>query len=147
MRAGKVEFVIGRDKEALIKFMKNRADKKNLDCQITNDKISVRAKVNEDNVNDFPVPVEFKGTIQAKDDDTVICGKFTYGFGLTEMVLIALLLIVIRFVLSVIQMQLDNIIMCAIVTVLLIGVIVIVNKKSTPQKNAIYDFFSNLEKK
>ena len=71
-------------------------------------------------------------------------GKFSYGFNLYTLVIIAAILIVARFVWSAFQNQVDNMILCGIVTALLIVVIIVVNVKAKPAKRILTEFLDDL---
>ena len=69
-------------------------------------------------------------------------GKFQNGEDAVPVILI-----VARFSWSAYQHQMDNMILCGIVTVLLIGLIVVVTKKSKGGKNVIENLLNNLDLK
>lgn len=142
-----MKYTIKRDKDDLVKFMKTKADKEGLSCVVIGEEITIEAKPGEDSAGQTQVPVVFKGKIKMEDQTTIIQGKTGYGFYLSTLVCFAAILIVIRLIASIIQKQIENIILCGVVTLLLIIVVAVVNKMGKPLKSKIEHFFENLEKK
>ena len=89
----------------------------------------------------------FKGKMKDTESGSEMTGKFTFGFYLYSMVIVAIILIVARFGFSLYNMQEGNLILCGIVTVLLLIVIAVVVVKSKPDRQHITDFLNDLNKK
>lgn len=141
------EYIVNRSKDDLTKFMKTKADKIGLQCKFEENKLLVESKPGTDKYTQTPIPVMFKGKITEEESKTKISGRFSYGFYLTTLVIAAVILIIARLIASVYQKQLDNIILCGIVTVLLVIVIVVVRVRGKQLKGTIEEFLSNLDKK
>lgn len=141
------EYIINRDKKDLIKFMKGKAEKMGLQCKFEEEGFVVESKPGADMDSQTPIPVMFKGKLIEEDTRTRLTGRFTYGFYLTTLVIIAVVLILARFTWSVYQKQMDNIILCAVVTVLLMVVCVVVRVKGRALKKTISEFLLGLNKK
>lgn len=142
-----VEYKINREKNDLIKFMKTKSGKKGLCCTFEGDKIIIEAEPGKDMQSQTPIPTMFKGKIVEEGNSTTISGRFSYGFYLTTLVIVAIVLIAARLAWSVYKMQRNNIILCIIVTILLILVCIVVNIKGKKLKNEIEEFLGNLDKK
>lgn len=141
------EYVINRDKKDLIKFMKFKADKLGLQCKFEKEGFVVESKPGVDMRTQTPIPVMFKGKLIEEDMQTRLTGRFTYGFYLTTLVIVAAILIVARFIWSAYQRQTDNIILCAAVTVLLIIVCAVAKVKGRALKKRISEFLAGLNKR
>lgn len=141
------EYIVNRDKQDLIKFMKTKADKMGLQCKFEEDKVIVEAKPGADMHSQTPIPTMFKGKITEEGSVSKISGRFSYGFYLTTLVIAAAILIVARLVWSVYQMQKDNIILCIVVAVLLAVVCVVVKIQGKELKDKIGAFLEDLDKR
>ena len=140
-------FKFNRKKEDLLPVMKAKAEKANIKMTKEKDKISLMLETAKFQNGEDAVPVIFKGKITNTETGCTFDGKYTYGFYLYTLVIVAAILIVARFSWSAYQHQMDNMILCGIVTVLLIGLIVVVTKKSKGGKNVIEKLLNNLELK
>lgn len=140
-------FKFNRKKEDLLPVMKAKAEKANIRMTKEKDKISLMLETGKFQKGEDAVPVIFKGKITNTETGCTFDGKYTYGFYLYTLVIVAAILIVARFSWSAYQHQMDNMILCGIVTVLLIGLIVVVTKKSKGGKNVIENFLNNLDLK
>lgn len=140
-------FKFNRKKEDLLPVMKAKAEKANIKMTKEKDKISLMLETGKFQYGEDAVPVIFKGKITNTETGCTFDGKYTYGFYLYTLVIVAAILIVARFSWSAYQHQMDNMILCGIVTVLLIGLIVVVTKKSKGGKNVIENFLNNLDLK
>ena len=117
-------FKFNRKKEDLLPVMKAKAEKANIKMTKEKDKISLMLETGKFQNGEDAVPVIFKGKITNTETGCIFDGKYTYGFYLYTLVIVAAILIVARFSWSAYQHQMDNMILCGIVTVLLIGLIV-----------------------
>lgn len=142
-----MEFCYNRDKKSLLNVMKSKAVKKNLKVVCDNDKVQISLESGEFNNGEDVIPVTFKGKVTEENGVCCISGKFSYGFYLYTLVIFAIVLIIARFTWSAIQEQLDNMVLCGIVTVLLIIVVAVVHKKSKKARTIIIDFLNNLNKR
>ena len=140
-------FKFNRKKEDLLPVMKAKAEKANIKMTKEKDKISLMLETGKFQNGEDAVPVIFKGKITNTETGCTFDGKYTYGFYLYTLVIVAAILIVARFSWSAYQRQMDNMILCGIVTVLLIGLIVVVTKKSKGGKNVIENLLNNLDLK
>lgn len=140
-------FKFNRKKEDLLPVMKAKAEKANIKMTKEKDKISLMLETGMFQNGEDAVPVIFKGKITNTETGCTFDGKYTYGFYLYTLVIVAAILIVARFSWSAYQHQMDNMILCGIVTVLLIGLIVVVTKKSKGGKNVIENLLNNLDLK
>ena len=134
-------FKFNRKKEDLLPVMKAKAEKANIKMTKEKDKISLMLETGKFQNGEDAVPVIFKGKITNTETGCTFDGKYTYGFYLYTLVIVA------RFSWSAYQHQMDNMILCGIVTVLLIGLIVVVTKKSKGGKNVIENLLNNLDLK
>lgn len=140
-------FKFNRKKEDLLPVMKAKAEKANIKMTKEKDKIFLMLETGKFQNGEDAVPVIFKGKITNTETGCTFDGKYTYGFYLYTLVIVAAILIVARFSWSAYQHQMDNMILCGIVTVLLIGLIVVVTKKSKGGKNVIENLLNNLDLK
>lgn len=140
-------FKFNRKKEDLLPVMKAKAEKANIKMTKEKDKISLMLETRKFQNGEDAVPVIFKGKITNTETGCTFDGKYTYGFYLYTLVIVAAILIVARFSWSAYQHQIDNMILCGIVTVLLIGLIVVVTKKSKGGKKVIENLLNNLDLK
>ena len=108
-------------------------------------KIMIETFDNSEGKLEDAIPAVFKGTIEAKENKTSIKGRFTNGFYLTTLVAVAAILIIARLSWSIYQKQLDNIIMCAIATAILVIVCVVVNIKGKKTKERIITLLKQLQ--
>lgn len=140
-------FKFNRKKEDLLPVMKAKAEKANIKMNKREGQDFSNVRIGKFQNGEDAVPVIFKGKITNTETDCTFDGKYTYGFYLYTLVIVAAILIVARFSWSAYQHQMDNMILCGIVTVLLIGLIVVVTKKSKGGKNVIENLLNNLDLK
>ena len=140
-------FKFNRKKEDLLPVMKAKSEKANIKMTKEKDKIFLMLETGKFQNGEDAVPVIFKGKITNTETGCTFDGKYTYGFYLYTLVIVAAILIVARFSWSAYQHQMDNMILCGIVTVLLIGLIVVVTKKSKGGKKVIENLLNNLDLK
>ena len=140
-------FKFNRKKEDLLPVMKVKAEKANIKMTKEKDKVALMLETGKLQNGEDAVPVIFKGKITNTETGCTFDGKYTYGFYLYTLVIVAAILIVARFSWSAYQHQMDNMILCGIVTVLLIGLIVVVTKKSKGGKKVIENLLNNLDLK
>lgn len=142
-----MKYVINREKEDLLRFMKTKAEKTGLVCKAEREKLAIESIPGDKNDNqEVHIPVTFRGKIEAEGDVTVIKGRFDYGFYYSTMLFLGATLIIARLILSLINRNTTNIILCGAAAVLLIGVVVVVNKSARPQKEKIQSLLENSEK-
>ena len=139
-----MEFKINRDKKTLLNVMKSKGEKKNIKVVSFGDKIEISLESGKYTNGEDNIPVTFKGKISEEKDTGIVMGHFSYGFYLYTLVIFAAVLIAARFVWSVIQKQVDNMILCGIVTVLLIIVMTVVHLKASKGKKVIEDFLRDV---
>lgn len=139
-----MEFQYNRDKQTVINVLKRKAAKKNLKVVNNLGKIEVSLESGKFHNGEDYIPVIFKGRISDVDTHSVLKGGFSYGFYLYTLVIVAVVLIVARFIWSVIERQMGNIILCGVVTVLLTIVVVVVRVKSKKAKEIILDCLKDL---
>lgn len=140
-----MEFEFNREKSSFIKVLKGKCEKNALKCSVEESKIVIETFANAEGKLEDTIPAVFKGTIETKEDKTLIKGKFTNGFYLTTLVAVAAILIIARLSWSIYQKQLDNIIMCAIATAILVIVCVVVNIKGKKSKERIITLLKQLQ--
>lgn len=141
----KMEFEFNREKSSFIKVLKGKCEKNALKCSVEDNKIMIETFDNSEGKLEDAIPAVFKGTIEAKENKTSIKGRFTNGFYLTTLVAVAAMLIIARLSWSIYQKQLDNIIMCAIATAILVIVCVVVNIKGKKTKERIITLLKQLQ--
>lgn len=141
----KMEFEFNREKSSFIKVLKGKCEKNALKCSVEDNKIMIETFDNSEGKLEDAIPAIFKGTIEAKENKTSIKGRFTNGFYLTTLVAVAAILIIARLSWSIYQKQLDNIIMCAIATAILVIVCVVVNIKGKKTKERIITLLKQLQ--
>ena len=141
----KMEFEFNREKSSFIKVLKGKCEKNALKCSVEDNKIMIETFDNSEGKLEDAIPAVFKGTIEAKENKTSIKGRFTNGFYLTTLVAVAAILIIARLSWSIYQKQLDNIIMCAIATAILVIVCVVVNIKGKKTKERIITLLKQLQ--
>lgn len=142
-----MEFIYNRDKSEVINVLKRKAEKKNLEVTVKNDKVEVGLKLGKfHNAEDY-IPVTFKGKMGNDGNGSHLRGGFYYGFYFYTLVIVAAFLIVARFIWSAIHGQTANMILCGIVTVLLFIVVFVVLNKSKKAKEIITDCLSDLNVK
>lgn len=141
-----MEFCYNREKDELVNVMKSKAEKKNIQVAAYGSKVEISLDY-EQYKSENIIPVIFKGKFEDETGQCKLKGRFVYGFYLYTMVIVAVALIITRFIASYVQNQIDNMILCGIVTLLLIIVIGVVHVKSKPAKNIISDFLNDLNKK
>ena len=140
-----MEFEFNREKSSFIKVLKGKCEKNALKCSVEDNKIMIETFDNSEGKLEDAIPAVFKGTIEAKENKTSIKGRFTNGFYLTTLVAVAAILIIARLSWSIYQKQLDNIIMCAIATAILVIVCVVVNIKGKKTKERITTLLKQLQ--
>ncbi|RGG67600.1 hypothetical protein DWW96_02790 [Eubacterium sp. AF17-7] len=140
-----MEFEFNREKSSFIKVLKGKCEKNALKCSVEDNKIMIETFANSEGKLEDTIPAVFKGTIEAKENKTLIKGRFTNGFYLTTLVAVAAILIIARLSWSIYQKQLDNIIMCAIATAILVIVCVVVNIKGKKSKERIITLLKQLQ--
>ena len=140
-----MEFEFNREKSSFIKVLKGKCEKNALKCSVEENKIMTETFDNSEGKLEDAIPAVFKGTIEAKENKTSIKGRFTNGFYLTTLVAVAAILIIARLSWSIYQKQLDNIIMCAIATAILVIVCVVVNIKGKKTKERIITLLKQLQ--
>ncbi len=140
-----MEFEFNREKSSFIKVLKGKCEKNALKCSVEDNKIMIETVANSEGKLEDTIPAVFKGTIEAKENKTSIKGRFTNGFYLTTLVAVAAILIIARLSWSIYQKQLDNIIMCAIATAILVIVCVVVNIKGKKSKERIITLLKQLQ--
>ena len=140
-----MEFEFNREKSSFIKVLKGKCEKNALKCSVEDNKIMIETFANSEGKLEDTIPAVFKGTIEAKENKTLIKGRFTNGFYLTTLVAVAAILIIERLSWSIYQKQLDNIIMCAIATAILVIVCVVVNIKGKKSKERIITLLKQLQ--
>lgn len=142
-----MEFSYNRGKAELLRVMKSKAEKKNIHIIESGDGLTASLETGKFSNGEDVIPVTFKGKFTDKGECCSLKGKFTYGFNLYTMVIVAAVLIVARFAWSASQKQVDNMILCGIVAVLLIIVIVVVNVKAKPAKQILTEFLEDFNVK
>lgn len=147
-----MEFNYNRNSEDTVKVMKSKGKKNNIkivqqDKKQSATKLEISLGDDSKKQGEGLIPVTFKGKISDCEKGSILTGKFTFGFYLYTLVIVAAVLIVVRFGFSLYNMQKDNMILCGIVTVLLIILIVVVLVKSKPDREHITEFLNNLNKK
>ena len=140
-----MEFEFNREKSSFIKVLKGKCEKNALKCSVEDNKIMIETFDNSEGKLEDAIPAVFKGTIEAKENKTSIKGRFTNGFYLTTLVAVAAILIIARLSWSIYQKQLDNSIMCAIATAILVIVCVVVNIKGKKTKERIITLLKQLQ--
>ena len=141
----KMEFEFNREKSSFIKVLNGKCEKNALKCSVEDNKIMIETFDNSEGKLEDAIPAVFKGTIETKENKTSIKGRFTNGFYLTTLVAVAAILIIARLSWSIYQKQLDNIIMCAIATAILVIVCVVVNIKGKKTKERIITLLKQLQ--
>lgn len=141
----KMEFEFNREKSSFIKVLKGKCEKNALKCSVEDNKIMIETFDNSEGKLEDAIPAVFKGTVETKENKTSIKGRFTNGFYLTTLVAVAAILIIARLSWSIYQKQLDNIIMCAIATAILVIVCVVVNIKGKKTKERIITLLKQLQ--
>lgn len=139
-----MEIFYNRNKDELLPVMKSKGEKKNIKIYCQDNKLVVSLKTGEFKNGEDSIPVMLKGRLVNIDEGCVFKGRFSYGFYLYTLVILAAVLIVARFAWSAYQKQLDNMILCGIVTVLLVIVIAVVFVKSKKAKELIMNFMNDL---
>ena len=139
-----MEFSYNREMAELLRVMKSKAEKKNIQITESGDKLTAGLEIGKFSNGEDAIPVTFKGKFTEDGMKCHLKGKFSYGFNLYTLVIIAAILIVARFVWSAFQNQVDNMILCGIVTALLIVVIIVVNVKAKPAKRILTEFLDDL---
>lgn len=126
-----------KNKDKLLEELKKAGKTKHIIIQENNNKIKIKVDPFSQLPEEQRFPVIFKGKIIEADNKTTIKGRFTYGFNFYTLVIVAILLIVARLVASIIQKQIDNIVLCVIALALLIVVIVMIIARTSSIKELI----------
>lgn len=142
-----MKFEYSRDKKSLLHVMDSKAKKKNIVVKENDDRIEISLAQGKFSSGMEAVPVTFKGKISEKDNACVIEGKFTFGFYLYTMIIVAAVLIIARFLWSAYKVQTTNMILCGIVAVILIIVAAVVTAKAAKPKEILTDFLNDLNVK
>ena len=142
-----MKFEYNRDKETLLNVMDSKAKKKNIVVKESRDRIEVALAQGKFDSGVESVPVTFKGKITEKDNTCVIEGRFTFGFYLYTMVIVAAALIVARFLWSAYKMQTANMILCGMVATILVIVVAVIVAKAAKPKAIIGGFLKDLNVK
>ncbi|MCI8955650.1 MAG: hypothetical protein HFG29_01525 [Eubacterium sp.] len=139
-----MRFEYNRDKETLLNVMDNKSKKKNIVVKESSDRIEVTLAQGKFDSSVESVPVTFKGKITEEDNTCVIEGRFSFGFYLYTMVIVAAALIVARFLWSAYKMQTANMILCGIVAAILVIVMAVVVAKAAKPKEIIEEFLNTI---
>lgn len=139
-----MRFEYNRDKETLLNVMDNKSKKKNIVVKESSDRIEVTLAQGKFDSSVESVPVTFKGKITEEDNTCVIEGRFSFGFYLYTMVIVAAALIVARFLWSAYKMQTANMILCGIVAAILVIVVAVVVTKAAKPKEIIEEFLNTI---
>ena len=142
-----MEFSYNRGKAELLRVMKSKGEKKNIEVKDNGNKISINLITGKFTKGEDTIPVMFHGKISEDEGKCRLSGKFTYGFYLYTLVIVAAILIIARFSWSAYKHQTDNMILCGIVTLLLVIVVSVVLVKSKSGKKVITDFLNDLNLK
>lgn len=142
-----MKFEYNRDKKTLLNVMDSKAKKKNIVVKEHDNKLEITLASGKFGDSVEAVPVTFKGSISETENECRIEGKFTFGFYLYTLVIVAVALIIARFSWSVYKMQTQNMILCGIVAVILIIVVAVVVAKATKPKEIITEFLNDLNMK
>lgn len=140
-----MEFEFNREKESLIRVLKKKCEKRALKCTVEGEKIKIETFINADGELEYVIPAVFTGKIWEKENKTVVKGKVTNGFYITGLGCFALILIIARLTWSIYKMQVDNIVLCGIATVLLFIVWVVAKVKGKSAKSKIETVIRELE--
>ncbi len=139
-----MRYQYNKNKEQVIDAIKLRAQKKNVSFAKQDGSILLSLEHGKFKNGEDSIPVVFKGKINEDEGKTIVNGKFSYGFNLYTLVIVAIILIIARFVWSFYQNQTDNMVLCGIVTLLLLIVIAVVNVKSKTAKSIINEVLANI---
>ena len=142
-----MEFHYNRDKQSVVNVLKRKAAKKNLKVENHFDKIKISLEPGKFQNGEDYIPVTFKGKIANEGNKSILKGSFSYGFYLYTLVIVAAILIIARFIWSVLQRQMGNLILCGIVTDLLAIVIAVVMIKSKKAKELMKECLNDLNVK
>lgn len=140
-----MKFEYNRDKETLLNVMDNKAKKKNIVVREHDNKLEITLAPGKFDDRVEAVPVTFKGKIVEEEKECKIDGTFTFGFYLYTLVIVAVVLIIARFLWSVYKMQTGNMILCGIVAAILVIVVAVVVAKATKPKEIITEFLKDLK--
>ena len=132
-----MKFVLKDDYENLILDMRAKAKKKHILIDKKANKIKIYVDPNSQLPEEQRFPVIFKGKVKSKDGESVIKGRFTYGFNFYTLIIIAIVLIAARLVASIMQKQIDNIVLCLIAIALLLVVITMILVRTSNIKDLI----------
>ena len=139
-----MKFEYNRDRKTLLNVINSKAEKKNIRVDTEKEKIKVSLEPGTFDEAAESIPVTFKGKLADTENGCCLEGKFTFGFYLYTMVIVAAILIIARFAWSAYKMQTGNIVLCAIAAVLLIVVLAVVVAKANKPKEIITKFLQDL---
>ena len=142
-----MEFYYNRKQAELLRVMKSKAEKKNIHIFENGKNVSVSLAAGKFKNGEDSIPVTFKGCITENGAGCSFKGKFSYGFYLYTLVIVAAILILVRFLWSVYQKQAANMILCGIVTVLLAIIMIVVRVKAKKAKILMEEFLNDLNLK
>ena len=142
-----MKFEYNRDKKTLSNVMKSKGEKKNIKVDLEKDKVRLSLEPGKFGEATESIPVTFRGKVTDTEKGCCLEGKFTFGFYLYTMVIVAAILIIARFVWSMYKMQISNIALCTVAAVLLIIVLSVVVAKANKPKVIITEFLNNLNVK
>ncbi len=138
---------VNQKKSDLKNLISNKSEKMGMRCKFTKDKIRLEAGTDEKSGEQAQIPVIFKGTLSEENGISIIKGRFSNGFYLTTLVIIAAILILARGAWSVYKNQTETIIMCVVVAIILIVVFVVILSRGRKTKLSMKDFLTHLDKK
>ena len=139
-------FTYQNNQTDLLQKLKVQAKKKHLNIIENQDKIQIFLTSESFKNGESDIPVIFRGKITERDDGIILKGHFIFGFYLYTLVIVAAIFILARFAWSAYNHQRDNMILCGIVSVALIIVVLIVNKKAKTAKEIIINFLADLSR-
>lgn len=142
-----MKFEYNRDKKTLLNVMNNKAEKKNIVVKEHDSKLEITLASGKFGDSVEAVPVTFKGKIVESEKGCSLEGKFSFGFYLYTLVIVAVALIIARFTWSAYKMQTQNMILCGIVALILVIVVAVVVAKATKPKEIITEFLKDLNVK
>lgn len=140
-----MKFEYHRDKETLFNVMNNKAKKKNIVVRENNNKVEITLEQGKFDADATAVPVTFKGKIVENENACEIEGKFTFGFYLYTMVVVAVVLIVARFLWSAYKIQTENMVLCGVAAVILVIVVAVTIVKAAKPKEIITEFLNEMK--
>ncbi len=133
-----------KEPKEFIRILKWKAEKKHLCAETAGDKVVLSLISGKFARGEDAVPVIFQGKLKSCDDGCILSGRISCRFYLYFMEIMAALLIVSRFVWSVLQGEKSNMFLCGIAAILLLIVVAVVQVKSKPAKTILKEFLTNL---